>query len=292
MKTIAVLTDFSERSLHAAHYALLIAQKIRANVLLYNSFEVPDFAMAGHHSINSDYGKIKNHSKTKLRDLCHELRMYIKESQGSQSFLPIIDFQCEEGVVANAVAELEENKDIILMVIGTHGTNNEQAFLMGNNCLQIIDAANTPLLIVPENTQLKNIEKIVLATDTPMADIDYIKWTSNLAKPFFAEVSVINILDATAPMVNNNAEEDIFKKTINEDVANLNIDYKVITGFNIKQGFDWLMNNVNFDIMAMIHRKSNQYDYFLKASVTKNMANITDVPLLVFPYPIEKLLVI
>jgi nucleotide-binding universal stress UspA family protein len=159
MKTIAVLTDFSERSAHAAKYALLMAQKIKANVLLYNAFQVPDLVGIGRHHANHDYSEFKNKSKSNLRALSQELRDYFKESGHHSSFTPMIDFQCEEGVVANAVAELEENEDIVLLVIGTHGTDNEQAFLMGNNCLQIIDAANTPLLIVPENIPLKPMNR-------------------------------------------------------------------------------------------------------------------------------------
>ncbi len=47
MKTIAVLTDLSERSIHAARYALHLAKKINADVLLFNAFLVPaDMVMA------------------------------------------------------------------------------------------------------------------------------------------------------------------------------------------------------------------------------------------------------
>ncbi len=289
MKTIAVLTDFSERSAHAAKFALLIAQKIRANVLLYNSFQIPELVGIGRHRGNHDYSEFKNKSKSNLRALSQELRDYFKETVHQPSFTPMIDFQCEEGVVANAVAELEENEDIVLLVIGTHGTDNEQAFLMGNNCLQIIDSANTPLLIVPENTLLKPVEKFVLATDASMSDIDYVVSLSGLAKYFLAEVSVINIIDDFSINEHKELNEHKFKQAIVENMINQNIQYKSVTSYDIKGGFDWIMANINLDVMAMIHRKSSQYDYFLKSSLTKNMANSTDIPLLVFPYPVERL---
>ncbi|MEO3402861.1 universal stress protein [Mucilaginibacter sp. CAU 1740] len=38
MKKIAVLTDFSERAYHAAEYALSLAARLQANVLLYHAF--------------------------------------------------------------------------------------------------------------------------------------------------------------------------------------------------------------------------------------------------------------
>ena len=289
MKTIALLTDFSERSTHAAKFALLIAQKIRANVLLYNSFRIPELVGIGRHRGNHGYSEFKNKSQSNLRALSQELRDYFKETVHYPSFTPMIDFQCEEGVVANAVAELEENKDIVLLVIGTHGTDNKQAFLMGNNCLQIIDAANTPLLIVPENTLLKPIEKFVLATDASMSDIDYIIALSGLAKYFLAEVLVINIVDHSNTNEHRELNEHKFKKAILKNVVNNNVQYNSVTDYDIKEGFDWIMENIIFNIMVMIHRKSSQYDYFLKSSLTKNMANSTDIPLLVFPHPVVKL---
>jgi len=41
MKTILVLTDFSINADHAAHYALKLAQRIGANLLLCNMYELP-----------------------------------------------------------------------------------------------------------------------------------------------------------------------------------------------------------------------------------------------------------
>jgi nucleotide-binding universal stress UspA family protein len=39
MKTILVLTDFSKKAENAAIYALKIAEKTQANIILFNSFE-------------------------------------------------------------------------------------------------------------------------------------------------------------------------------------------------------------------------------------------------------------
>ena len=42
MKTILVLTDFSINADYVAHYALKLAQKIKANLLLCNIYQVPE----------------------------------------------------------------------------------------------------------------------------------------------------------------------------------------------------------------------------------------------------------
>ncbi|MDO3628160.1 hypothetical protein [Mucilaginibacter sp. BT774] len=41
MKTIAILTDFSERAENAANYAYRLAQSLQADIILYDSFLVP-----------------------------------------------------------------------------------------------------------------------------------------------------------------------------------------------------------------------------------------------------------
>jgi hypothetical protein len=130
---------------------------------------------------------------------------------------------------------------------------------------------------------------MVLATDASMSDIDYIVSLSGLSKYFLAEVLVINIIDDFNINEQKELNEDKFKQAIVENVINQHIQYKSVSGYDINDGFDWIMENIIFDIMAMIHRKSSQYDYFLKSSLTKNMANRTDIPLLVFPFPVERL---
>ncbi|MFI5137766.1 MAG: universal stress protein [Sphingobacteriales bacterium] len=289
MKTIAVLTDFSARAEHAAEYALNIAKKIKADVLLYNAFLVPE----SHQNAAKrtwpveGYDEIKSQTQKKLNTLCRKLEKDIREKSFPGSFVPSIGYYCEEGAIANNIADLEENKNLILIVLATHGPDDVSAFMMGDNCRQVIDAASTPLLIVPENSAIKNIEKFAFAADIVHDDIAYISSLAKLAKQFSAEILVANVNHASPLTRANEKAIDAFKKEIMHKINYSRVYYRNIPNDNVRMGLDWLMQNIKFDILVMVHRKGDLTEFFFKQSITKTMAEHTYVPLLVYPYPVE-----
>jgi nucleotide-binding universal stress UspA family protein len=287
MKTIAVLTDFSDRSEQAARYALHLAQKIKANVLLFNAFLVPsDTPLAGEVVWPLiDYNEVKKNSQNSLITLCSKLELELKDKRFAGTFLPSVSYQCEEGAIANAITELEEDKNIALLVLATHGADDMSAFMMGNNCRQVIDAAKLPLLIVPEGAAIKSIEKFAFATDFTSDDLEYINSLVSLAKPFTAEIVVTN--------VNQDSEHEnasnLFTDKIASKVNYGRIYYHNITDHSAKRGLQWLVENFRFDMLVMVHRKSSFFEFFFKSSITKKIADHTSIPLLVYPYPASRI---
>jgi len=291
MKTIAVLTDFSERSVHAAKYALHLAQEIEAYVLLFNAFLVLELSSkAGQYSGPvEDYEHVRANRVMKLKGFANKLREELKEKRKQGAFIPEINYQCEEGMLANSIAELEENKKIVLLVIGTHGVDDKSAFMMGNNCRQVIDAATLPLLIIPENASIKTIEKFAFATDNSISDLDYINSLTELARHTSAEITVLNVNEASPANSEGDPEVNLFKQQMAEKLYYSQVYYRSIPNQNVKNGLEWFVENVGFDMMVMVHRKSSLYDYFFKPSITKKIADQVYVPLLVYPYPVDSL---
>ncbi|HAL83052.1 MAG TPA: hypothetical protein DCO83_13120 [Mucilaginibacter sp.] len=289
MKTIAVLTDFSARAEHAAEYTLNLAKKIKADVLLYNAFLVPESHPNAAKKIwpVEDYDEIKSRTQKKLNTLCRKLENDFREKSFPGSYIPSISYSCEEGAIANNIAELEEDKNLILIVLATHGPDDVSAFMMGDNCRQVIDAASTPLLIVPENSAIKNIEKFAFAADIVHNDIDYISSLAKLAKQFSAEILVANV-NHHAPLTKEHENAvSAFKKEITHKINYSRVYYRNIPNDNVKMGLDWLMENIKFDILVMVHRKGDLTEFFFKQSITKTMAEHTYMPLLVYPYPVD-----
>lgn len=288
MKTIAVLTDFSGRSEHAAMFALHLAQKIKANVLLFNAFEVPAYAVNSTQNDwpADDYNEIKKATDDKLISLCRKLEDEIKGKSFPGTYLPAITCRCEEGAIANNIADIEEDKNVVLIVLATHGVDDISAFMMGNNCRQVIDAASVPLLIIPENYAIKNIEKFVFATDLIHNDIDYINSVATFAKQFSAEILIANINQHTPLNEEHEKAVNLFKEEIVHKINYGRVYYRNIPKDNVKMGLDWLIENVKFDILVMVHRKDDLSDFFFKSSITKKIADHAYIPLLVYPYPV------
>lgn len=287
MKTIAVLTDFSARAEHAARYALHLAKKVKANILLYNAFLVPsDTPMAAQVAWPMvDYNEIKSDTEKTLKALAKKLEAESKEGHFPGTFLPAVSYQCDEGSIANNITGLEENGDISLLVLATHGSDEISAFMFGNNCRQVIGSANTPVLIVPEKTPLSDIEKIAFATDITYTDVEYVKSLSKLAEKFGAEITITNVNPDNPLDSEHNAAVRLFMDDIEHDVDYRKITFKSVPGSNVKKGLEWLIENIKFDLLVMVHRKSTMFELLFRPSVTKKIAGRVDIPLLVYPYP-------
>lgn len=287
MKTIAVLTDFSARAEHAGRYALHLAKKLKANVLLYNAFLVPsDTPMAGNVAWPMvDYDEIKKDTEKSLKSLAKKFETELKKNHFPGTFLPAISYQCDEGAVANNLAGIEENRDVVLFVMATHGADELSAFMFGNNCKQVIDASETPVLIVPDTTDIKDVEKVVFATDVTYSDVEYIKVLSEFAKKFSAEIIITNVNPDNPLDSARDAAVRLFMNDVEQDVKYDRISYKSISNNSVKKGLEWLVENTKFDMLVMVHRKSTFFELIFKSSITKRLADRVDIPLLVYPYP-------
>ncbi len=291
MKTVAVLTNFSDRSEHAARYALHLAQKIKANILLFNSFlvasDIPIDAQVAWPA--GAYEEIQGYSEKKLKELCKKLEDEVKTKHTSLIFQPKITHLCEEGTIANTLNKLEENEDIILMVIGTHSTDDLSTFLMGNNCRQIIDAATLPLMIIPGNAPIKDIEKFAFATDITYSDVAFISALTSLARQFSAEIMITNVNPDTPLDSAHDAAVHLFMNDVTNEVEYNKISYRSIPNNNVKKGLEWLTANSSFDMLVMAHRKSSFFEFFYTSSISKKMAACSTIPLLIYPYPIANI---
>lgn len=287
MKTIAVLTDFSKRAEHAARYALNLAQKIKANIILFNSFLVPaDVPMAAQVAWPVvDYNEIKKDTEKALAELRRKLENELQKNQTAGAFVPVITCICEEGALANNIPELEENDNITLLVMATHGADEISAFMFGNNCRQVIDTATVPILIVPETSILEEMNRIVFATDVTYTDVKYIKALAEFARQFSAEITVSNVNPENPLDSDHDAAVRLFMNDVEQDVDYDRIKFRSIPNGNVKKGLEWLLENAKFDMLVMVHRKSSLFELIFRSSITKKIADRVDIPLLVYPYP-------
>jgi nucleotide-binding universal stress UspA family protein len=61
------------------------------------------------------------------------------------------------------------------------------------------------------------------------------------------------------------------------------IYYRIIKQAKVEQGLDWLCENGQIDMLAMVHRKHDFLDGILNGSHSKKMADHITIPLLIYP---------
>jgi len=146
INTIMVLTEMDKSAKIAAEYALTLAQELKTNILLYNSFlsqSSPFEPMSG-----------DTHATTIIQNSYDYLEKEVKRLQGilnsnQASFNPHIFYLSEEGELADNIFQVLK-KESIMMIVKGGCFEHEEDDLLGIAFQTILKRVRLPILIVPE----------------------------------------------------------------------------------------------------------------------------------------------
>ena len=283
MKTIAVLTDFSERSEHAARYVLHFAQKLKADILLFNAFLTPSDIplVAAEVAWPLDYEENMKGTEKALQLLAGKLEHWAEQHKLPGEYSPNINCECQQGPLEVAVDAIEKNKDIFLIAMGAHGADALTTMMLGNSCSQVIDGTKLPLLLIPEHARFKIPERFAFATELQFADIVYLTALARLAGHFSAEITITHIQKGHA---NEQEDLEIFMNRVASKVDYNKISYRVVPGNTPKKGLEWLLEHNKPDVLVMMHHDKGFFASIFEGSQTQKIAAHTPVPILIFSY--------
>ena len=119
MKKILFPTDFSDNSLHAAKYAVLLAERLNADIIFLNVYSVPVFTeyqipydMAGLEQMG------RENANNKMSDFVDKIISSTKFPKDKTAQI------VESGVTTDNILGVAERKKVDMIVMGTKGTSN------------------------------------------------------------------------------------------------------------------------------------------------------------------------
>jgi nucleotide-binding universal stress UspA family protein len=283
MKTILILTDFSENASHAAKYGYQLAKQIKGNIILCNAFvvpvEMPEASMVAWSMY--EYDEIEESCANDVKALKEEL----EKANPEEGFHPVVKCVNEAGALQDVIRDILNKYDIGLIVMGTHGAGGISAFILGNHSRLMIDNTKKPLLLIPPTAKETTVKKIAFATDLEniAKDLDAIFELITYAKPLNADILLTYVDD-------KKYHTAAFKKHMDEILTNLSnkanyplIYYRLVKSRNTEAGLDWLCEHGQVDMLAMVHRPHSFLDIVINRSHTQKMAGHITKPLFVFP---------
>jgi nucleotide-binding universal stress UspA family protein len=282
MNTIIFPTDFSKHSENAAHYAWQLAKRVNARLILCNAFNVPaQEVMAAQVAWPlEDYDSMQKASALELKFLAGRLEKQTDKTDGNN---PLVSCESQVGSVADVVGALAIKERAVLVVMGTSKSGGLVHFLWGSKRNSLIEDVQVPLLMVPENYNYKSLKRIAFATDWNESDIEIIQTLASLARYDNAAILIIHVTNSEETEWLKSGDASVFLNQITCKVNYPNIYYRQIKNDDVDKGLNWLMENGEIDILAMVHRQRSVIERLMKGSHTKALAQLNQVPLLVFP---------
>ena len=285
MKTIVVLTDFTNTSQHAAEFAMEIAANINAEIVLYHSFHIPKL-IPEEVTVSpntEDYSLIEKKSLIKLDRLIDELQK--KYFAKNDKKAPKITFKSDLGDLLDNVNQLSRNKKIWMMVIGEKSIKSPFSRLLnGNSTFEIINEAVCPVLLIPEKADLKPVKTIAFATALRDSEHNSISFVKHIADIWSSNIVGIHICDEKLTVEEKVNHYQKYKEIISETNASIRYtDFLNIDG-DIAESLEKFSAKNAIDLLAIEHTKPFLFSDWFHTSIAKKIINFHKTPLLILPF--------
>ena len=269
---ILIPTDFSPLSKVAVLYAVKLGKKLKAGLVILNVVNLDNPTGKGILNVKYLEDKLTENAVEDSAQLISEIRSEIKGKINITS-------QVVKGYpVENVVTNYAQHNDIDLIVMGTKGATGLKKILLGSNAAAVINKSNIPVIAVPEFARFTNLKDIIYATDILNLKNE-LKTVVSFAKDFNATVHILHIVSPT--------EEG--KLDIRQTVVKLTkaMEYKKIA-FTVSlhegaaEGIDQYVIKHKADMLVMFTHEMTFFKKVFGQSVTREMAFLSNVPLLTF----------
>lgn len=186
LKNILFATDFSEASMKAFPYAVALAKKFDAEVFACHIVTPSSLAAAAPQVAPELYEAERTAAENELENIIRSPLL-----EGIKKELVV-----SSGLLADCIAEETQNKNVDLVIAGTHGRTGWRRFLLGSSVEAICRTATCPVLAIGPGLPPTEIrfKRILLPTDLSDDSMRCLPMVANLASAFDSSVTVLHVL--------------------------------------------------------------------------------------------------
>ncbi len=283
---ILVPVDFSPFSDYATDYAIFLAQKYDAQILLFHVIVLyeADVDEEAHVKQLEEIIKRKEENTNKLFE--RHQQKFVNKNLSINSVIT-------RGISpANTILEYIDEHSFDLVLMGTHGRTGLKNWIYGSVTEKVVRLARIPVMTIHNNPISIQINKILVPVDFSENSRDGITEALNIAKEFNAEIEFIHVIEQQLqPSFHVVGIESVFatnpelKKISSEKLKEFCNSKELKAVFTVLEGTahqtisDYTVE-CNADIIVMSTRGYTGLDHLLIGSTTERVVRIAQCPVL------------
>lgn len=271
MKRILVPTDFSIQAENALKVAAQIARKNNSSIFLEHSLNLPSHL--------NEVGQMGS-----LPESLYFIRLAENEFEKLLTRPYLSDIEVHEaighGEIYNDVREAVKEKDIDLVVMGSHGMSGFREMFIGSNTEKVVRTSNIPVLVIKNEHSGFEINDFVFATDFS----DECRKPFNRAQKFAKDVGAkmhllyINTPGGFKTSTEANAMMNNFVKGM--DVENYTLN--VYNDISVEKGILGFARETNAQLVGMSTHGRKGIAHFFNGSISEDLVNHAQMPVITF----------
>ncbi|NNT72700.1 universal stress protein [Flavobacterium sp. IMCC34852] len=275
MKKILVPVDFSETSDNAFVYALEMAKRLKAELVLLHTFEIPvvdSQAMPINYATIYDTIELANleHFKERLPKL-HAIAESRNLNHIQMSHIMM------DGDLLVAIKKVIAQENIDLVVMGTNGAEGWWYSFIGTNTGSVIANVSVPVLSVPAGVQFQKIDTIAFTTRFRKKDIEALIKVLFYAKRFHAKVKCLYVKTPDSDVT-----DDTIRRWQSHFEDEENLQFFIIPNADVKETIEDFLVSQEVDMLAMLTYKRNFFIELFTTTTTQKLSYHLQTPILAF----------
>jgi nucleotide-binding universal stress UspA family protein len=286
MKKIIVPTDFSEQAQHALDLAREIASKTGAKIVLIHVIEYAKkiSIFLGSSSLNTMASPVSTGDQAEdiyFIELFRRRKSQLAEILSDPCFDDIdITDRIMMGTPYHAIEEEITESAADLIIMGTTGVNDWEESLIGSTAEKVVRHASCPVLTLRKKVKLKDIKKIVLASDFKELKPSYIRIVKIIQNLFGAELNMVYV---NTPG-NFKNEREIINNLKNFAKENKLDDPKihVYSHQYEEEGIVWYTEDFQMDMVMMATHGRTGFSRLFEHSIAEDVVNFSKKPVITF----------
>lgn len=283
MKTILVPTDFSKNANNALNYAIAMAKKEKAKIILMHAYDIIYLsADAPMEYYAEGLEATKNATQKMLSTLASRM-------EKSRIKYEIVNLQ---GLPVDSIVDIVKQKKVDFVIMGTKGASGLKEVLIGSNTEKVIAKASCPVIAVPEKASFNGVKKIAYATNYRSSDFVVLKQLVKLAQTFKSGIKLVHIANGEYTLIHEKEYMKNFIEKVKQKTHYNRISSELLENEDIGKTLAQYIKKESVDILAVSTKHRSLFERLFSKSITKKLAYHTKVPLMVFHHKQESIVFI
>lgn len=280
MQKILVPTDFSDNAKKAIDYAVALAEKANAEIVLLNVTTVLDSTFSSRKALVKEYNNTRVES---IREQLKELQQSIAANNAKVK----LTTQLYEGEVQDSILQCAADENADLIIMGTQGAGRLKKIFIGSITAGIIGNTTVPVLAIPKKAEWKKLENILFATRQLDVNNKIFTPVLKLAQLEAALIHVAVFTDTddsdAADYMEHGRLLNAYRQTLPSRYKDINFKTVQLEGEEFDDTIEQYINDNQIDMMVMTTHKRSFWESVFNSSMTKEMSYHINIPLLAIP---------
>jgi len=199
----------------------------------------------------------------------------------SKNDAPPISYEIRSGATDMILIEESEKNDTFMILVN-EAEEPEQGFII-NTYLNILEETSCPLLKVPDDFNLSEINKILYATDYKEEDMKTLTKLAEIAAPFKGEITALHITDSV------DLEEKLksygFESAIQDKIGYNRISFEIREDKHVADGILSFAEQGAYNLIVLLKENRNFLQRIFTKSDSNKVLRKAGIPVMIYHDP-------